>query len=84
MNEADREYINELRYNGRSNTPLRIKVMQGGKCVAVMDLSQWLEDNQIEQTFGIEMKLEIICSLVYTGVYHGGGGAWAEYELVKL
>lgn len=84
MNESDREYINELRYNSESNKPMRIKVMQDGKCVAVTELSQWFEDNQIEQTFGIELKLDIICSLVYTGTYHGGGGAWAEYELVKL
>ena len=84
MNEADREYINELRYNSNSNKPMRIKVMQDGKCVAVTELSQWFEDNQIEQTFGIELKLEIICALVYEGRYHGGGGAWAEYELIKL
>jgi hypothetical protein len=82
--ESEREYLNELRHNHESNKPIRIKVMQGGKCVAVTELSEWLEDNQIEQTFGIEMKAEIICSILYTGKYDGGGGAAAEYQLIRL
>jgi hypothetical protein len=82
--ESEREYLNELRHNHESNKPIRIKVMQGGKCVAVTELSEWLEDNQIEQTFGIEMKAEIICSILYTGKYDGGGGATAEYQLIRL
>lgn len=84
MTESDREYIQELRYNSESNKPIRIKVMQEGKCVAVTELGQWLEDNQIEQTYGMRMRAEIICSLVYTGKYAGGGGAAAGYELIRL
>jgi hypothetical protein len=84
MTESDREYIEELRYNSESNKPIRIKVMQDGKCVAVTELCQWLEDNEIEQTYGMRMRAEIICSIVYTSKYDGGGGAAAGYQLVRL
>ncbi len=82
--ESEREYLNELRDNHESNKPIRIKVMQNGRCISITELSEWLEDNQIEQNFGIEMKAEIICSIVYTGKYDGGGGAAAEYQLIRL
>ncbi len=84
MTESEREYLNELRENRESNKPVRIKVMQGGRCVAVTELSQWLDDNQIEENYGIAMKAEIICSVIYTGKYDGGGGAAAGYQLVRL
>ena len=63
------------------NKPIKIEIIKGDNVGYQCSLCEFFDNNDgiDEQT-----QKDIIYSLLLKGGYRGGGGAWAEWEIIRI